>query len=293
MKKKITLLLCFLLLLSFALMSCDESEPLPEGVSSLPDILKDSLVNSDTGKTDWPTDLLPEGFPKPNYTEIYSAERIDNEVTIILFGEYAPPTKADAKFFMQKLLTTGGYIGYQDAETGERIIVNKEGFKVSIAESGSWTGTHLETINKESPTGYTFEIKVVQIGNTLDCLFWQFPDASADLGLESIVFDKWPSEYLPEKFPKPNENLEILEMKQDKNGVFITVKGCSTDMAEFQNEIYKNMGYINTLSGPEMNTDGEYMFTESIDYQYSGNAGEEPIETLRFQICPANDLIKK
>ena len=77
------LLLCAALTI---LSACNESEPLPEGVSSLPDVGTESFVNSETGEIEWPAELLPDNFPKAKYEEIYSVERIDNEVIIVLFA---------------------------------------------------------------------------------------------------------------------------------------------------------------------------------------------------------------
>ena len=252
--------------------------------SSMPESNDSSI---DDGAIEWPAELLPEGFPKPEYTEIYSVDNKDGEVKIVLFGEYVPPKKADAIFFLEKLLKSG-YVGYSDAETGNRIIVNKEGVSVEVYESRSWAGEHLTEINKNSPTGHTFEIKVTTNGNAPACLFWEFPDKSTDLGLEPMTFDEWPVEYLPDNFPIPGENVEILEMKQEKNGIFITLRGATSDLQEFAIKMDANMGYINTMNEPAMNANGDYLFIEWLDYTPNNMN-----DTFRLQICPPNDMIKK
>ncbi|MBR6563545.1 MAG: hypothetical protein IKK70_06390, partial [Clostridia bacterium] len=46
---------------------------------------------------------------------------------------------------------------------------------------------------------------------------------------------------------------EILEMKQEKNGIFITLRGATSDLQEFAIKMDANMGYINTMNEPAMN----------------------------------------
>lgn len=116
-------ILCLILALIFTLAACDESEPLPEGVSSVPDVPEESLVDSETGEIKWPAELLSEGFPKADYTEIYSAERKDNEVVIVMF---APKNKRSAKYLFETDLNFKyGYRTIVDIETGESFSLNK------------------------------------------------------------------------------------------------------------------------------------------------------------------------
>ena len=111
---------------------------------------------------------------------------------------------------------------------------------------------------------------------------------STDLGLEPMTFDEWPIEYLPDNFPIPGENVEILEMKQEKNGIFITLRGATSDLQEFAIKMDANMGYINTMNEPAMNANGDYLFIEWLDY-----TPNDMNDTFRLQICPPNDMIKK
>ncbi len=178
-----------LILSAFVLASCSEKEPLPDGVSELPDLDASELTASladESGVIQWPAELLPEGFPVPKYTEIYSVEREDNIVTIILFGKKAMTTSDDQKFL--QTLVRQGYEPVDDAVSGMRTYYNKEGIGVRVANSGSWTGTHLTAINEKSPTGYTFEITVFPKSQQTDCLFWKYPDKGTDLGLEPMTF---------------------------------------------------------------------------------------------------------
>ena len=292
MKKRIiSALVAFTLILSaLVLSSCSEAEPLPEGVSELPDLDASTLTESladESGVIQWPAELLPEGFPVPKYEEIYSVEREDNIIRIILFGKKAKTTD-DSVSFMQALLRKG-YSPYDDVITNTRTYYNKDGVGVRIAQSGSWTGVHLEAINEKSPTGFTYEITVLPAERQEECLFWEFPDANTDLGLEPKTFDEWPAEYLPEDFPRPGDKIEILEMEQKSNGLFITVKGNIDDIAEYQKEIAAKMGFLSTVQ-PLRNANGDYIFYEPVGTP-SGVPGVP--ETWRFQICPPNDLIIK
>ena len=108
MKRNIILFMfaCAFVILTFVLASCSEAEPLPEGVSELPDLDASELAASladESGVIQWPAELLPDDLPAAEYTEIYSVERVDNEVTIILFGENNYTKKTNAKAYMQKL----------------------------------------------------------------------------------------------------------------------------------------------------------------------------------------------
>jgi len=293
--KLISLLLAVIMIISaFVLSSCSEKEPLPEGVSELPDLNASELAESladESGVIQWPAELLPEGFPVPKYEEIYSVEREDNEVRIVLFGKKTM-TSSDGKVFMIKLYDAG-WLPYDDPVAGLRYICDTEGNRVTIAESNSWTGEYLKSINEKSPTGYTFEIKVRQTGVPMDCLFWKFPDSSTDLGLEPMTFEEWPTEYLPESFPRPSENIEIIEMKQEKSGLFITIKGESADVIAYQAEILSFMGYITSSVQPYRNPNGDYMYYTNLDFKYGASKDDPVIVTDMFQFCPNNDLIEK
>ena len=61
--------LILVLIVACMLSACDESEPLPEGVSALPDLDASELAESladESGVIQWPEDLLPEEFPVPS-----------------------------------------------------------------------------------------------------------------------------------------------------------------------------------------------------------------------------------
>ena len=290
--KRVCILLSIILLLLGVLCSCDESEPLPEGVSKQPDVPSESFVNSETGEIEWPSALLPEGFPVAVYDKIYSAERKDNEVTIILFGEFSPTNpakKANALAYVMKLAEYG-YKPYDDVEANERSYLSRDGYKVTVTDNESYNGEHLASICKESPKGYVYEIKVRPFDTSpYEYLFWEFPDANTDLGLEPIVFDEWPTEYLPEGFEKPDEKIEILEMQQKNNGLFITLRGNMDDLRVYHMALEK-AGYVYRVGNTIINTNGDYIIY-SPQYNFAEMEKNESTETWQF--CPANDLIKK
>ncbi len=280
-------ILCLILALIFALAACDESEPLPEGVSSVPDVPEESLVDSETGEIKWPAELLPEGFPVPEYTEIYSAERKDNEVVIVMFAEDNKYKRPAHYTFESDLCFKYGYRAFTDMETGENYLFNLDGYRV-IVTSSEHPDNHLEAINKKSPTGYTYEIRVVRTDLKIESLFWQYPDKNTDLGLEEKVFEEWDESVFPENFPKPTNELTIVSIEQKSNGVFLTLKGTPGDVDVYQKEIYKS-GFHASAIQPFPNDNGDYFFVEYHDSMMNPDAQY----TFTFQICKYNDKVVK
>lgn len=278
-------ILCLILALIFALAACDESEPLPEGVSSVPDVPEESLVDSETGEIKWPAELLPEGFPVPEYTEIYSAERKDNEVIIVMFAE---DKKRPVHYtFENDLYFKYGYRTVMDLETGDAYWLSRDGYKFTVISS-MHPNTHLTAINEKSPTGYTYEIRLSPTDVKIDSLFWQYPDANTDLGLEEKVYEEWDESIFPENFPKPTEGLTIVSIEQKSNGVFLTLKGTSMDESLYLQEIYRS-GFYHVGVQPWRNENGDYFF------QVDNNFGVDPDVPITFylQICKYNDKVVK
>jgi hypothetical protein len=100
-----------------------------------------------------------------------------------------------------------------------------------------------------------------------------WPQFDADLGLEEIVFDEWPHEYLPDGFPEP-VNLNIVSMEQKKNGLFITFFTSQNNLYFFNDQLKKG-GYDETSYEPRPhyrnprytdNLDRYYVF-EELDFQ--------------------------
>ncbi len=262
------------------LVACDETEPLPEGVSSLPDIGVLSFAESD-GTLHWPAELLPADFPEATYTEVYAAERVDNEVRVVLFapkrvGMY--PT--DMAFLMQ--LTEGGYVYDTDWETDTTRIVNRDGFVVTISSSED-EDTHLTAINEKSPTGFTYELRVRQESAPPKAYFWTYPSADTDLGLEETAFAEWPSDALPDAFPRPEEGTEILSIQQKSTGLFLTVKDNGTYLQTVQEAGFQRLGPDGTKAYVSEN--GDYLY---LSFGQPSAEGDTYTNLYTFQICRMN-----
>lgn len=272
---------------AFSFVGCDESEPLPEGASSEADVPAESLVDSDTGEIKWPAELLPEGFPVPEYTEIYSAERKDNEVVIVMFAEYNKYKRPAHYTFENDLHFKYGYRTVMDLETGDAYWLSRDGYKFTVISS-KHPNTHLTAINEKSPTGYTYEIRLSPTDVKIDSLFWQYPDANTDLGLEEKVYEDWDESIFPENFPKPTEGLTIVSIEQKSNGVFLELKGTRMDESLYLQEIYRS-GFYNVGVQPWRNENGDYFF------EVDNNFGADPDVPVTFylQICKYNDKVVK
>jgi len=280
------LLLCTALTV---LSACNESEPLPEGVSSLPDVGTESFVNSETGEIEWPAELLPENFPKAKYEEIYSVERVDNEVIIILFARKDKYALVMPEYDFACSLYDVGYVHFYDVANDVSYEINRDGIMVTTYESDDYE-SHLTSINEESPTGYTYEIRIKQTDlRAPEGMYWEYPDMSTDLGLEELTFEEWPYEYLPEEFPcaEDIEGITVKEKYQNKNGVFITIEGSITAVQQFEYQIFTS-GFYTRAKQPHVTQNGDYF------YYVPGVGGMQPGSetiTVQYQICKFNEHV--
>ena len=288
MKAKLTALIFSAMFIASALVlaSCSESEPLPEGVSELPDLDASELTASladETGEIQWPAELLPEGFPVPEYEEIYSVEREDNELRIVLLAKWDKRKDDPPEQKLAVELYSQGYVFYmpENSEYSMMPAVNREGWRVQIAESGSseWLKPLAEKY------GYAYEINVRQtVLEVPDSLFWKYPSPDTDLGYERKKLDEWPADLLPENIPVPDAG-KIKSMEVRPNGVFITVK----DRNAYEQSLYE-AGYYHMALQPHRDKDGNYFYinygeTEMIDGEY--------YITMFFQFCKYNEYIEK
>ena len=206
-RKLVSLLLAVVLVLSaLVLASCSEAEPLPEGVSALPDLDASELAASladESGVIQWPAELLPEGFPVPEYDEIYSVSREDNELTIILLSKVKYGSSRKDVLFNTKL-AEAGYVFYMPLDLTDSTsmpAVNRDGWRVRTYNSR--TDERLAPFAEKY--GYAYEINVRQtVLEVPDSLFWKYPSPDTDLGYESKMLDEWPVELLPNNVPVPN-----------------------------------------------------------------------------------------
>ncbi|MBO4770136.1 MAG: hypothetical protein J5563_05080, partial [Clostridia bacterium] len=242
---------CIIVLLS----SCSESE-LPEGAELLPD-LNTEYFTDENGRVRWPEEILPKGFPVPEYEEIYSAERKENTVTVTVFSRFvlSPAEIVIPHVEFTEALQNCGYVHYYppggdgNAYWG-RFFNKKARTRVTVYTSQigqDYFSDHLNAVNAKSPTHFTMQIVVDEYDLKPESLTWEYPDRNTDLGLEIIKFDNWPSEYLPNDFVRPGEGIEIISMEQKSSGVFITLRGELGEMQQYGGTLGGSYGTLSIL----------------------------------------------
>ena len=304
--------LCVLLVMAVLcsiLASCSEVEGLIEGEELLPDLTTEDF-RDENGVIRWPAEILPEGFPVPDYVEIYSVTREHNVVTITVFSEFNMSSFIDMKtphldfsialspagYFMYELMgfnpDLGGYFYNRTNKT--RVILYQSEMGV-----GTFYGEHLAPLLEKSPTGFVMQIVVNKTILQPESLLWDYPDSNTDLGLEDIKFDEWPAEYLPEDFHSPTaQGINVdLKMEQKKNGVFITVSGSASETNKFMNLMCKDYARIGYHDGQKyhfvyIDKNGNYIFYETISHVEGGDASTTKMVD-RYQICKFNEFVKK
>lgn len=286
----ISALLTVTLILSvIVLASCSEAEPLPDGVSELPDLDASELTASladETGEIQWPAELLPEGFPVPKYEEIYSVEREDNEVRIVLLSKRKYASEFPDNSFASKLYAQG-YVFYVPASTDYNAMpgINRDGWRVQTANSNSaeWLVPFAEKY------GYAYEINVRQVVTGVpDSLFWTYPVQNTDLGYENMAFNEWPTDLLPANIPIPSPD-SIMSMEARPNGIFITVKSRVNSEKTYEQMLYE-AGYYQMALQPHRDKDGNYFYI--VSSRGESEDGDYYLITT-FQICKYNDKIVK
>lgn len=289
------------------LVSCSETEDLIEGEELLPDMSTDDF-RDENGIVRWPDEILPEGFPVPDYAEIYSIERKHNMVTITVFSECYIRSISDWKvphndlavalaplgYFLYYLIggnpDMGGYFYNKSDKT--RVII----YQADIDQS--YYSENLVPLIEKSPTGYVMQIIVDKTILQPESMMWDYPDANTDLGLESIKFDEWPSEYLPAELPSPvGQDIDVnLTMEQKKNGVFITVSGNLNEISRLRSLIMKDYAQIAHHDGRKyhdvyIDKYGNYIFFELLSCVVEGDGTVKAV--YRYQICKFNEHVKK
>lgn len=309
MKRKLILfmLVCAFAIFTIILSSCSEAEPLPDGVSELPDLDASELAASladESGEIQWPTELLPEGLPVPLYDSIYSVKREDNETEIIMFGDYdlqsvaeqiVGKTKEEQIQIVESLvnprieyceqLEALGYVRYllTTSDVNDRIYVAKNGFKVFIEETASNQPTVMDHLLDESPHHYVFRI-IVRPVEIYDSFFYPYPPADTDIGYEEISeTDKIPEKYLPEGLYSVNEDTRALKKYVNRTGAF-AIFDYSPEGQQAINEFLERGGFV-MINDIWCDKDGNYVYiyTDKIDGKYR----------YVFQICKFNNKVTK
>ena len=303
--------LCVLLVMAVLcsiLASCSEVEDLIEGEKLLPDMSTDDF-RDENGVVRWPAEILPEGFPVPDYVEIYSVTREHNVVTITVFSEFNMSSLIGMKtphIDFTIALTKAGYFMYNligsNPDVGGYLYNRTEKTRAIIYQSRlgqNYYSEHLEHLIEKSPTGFAMQVIVNKTILEPESLLWDYPDASTDLGLEAMKFEEWPSEYLPEDMPSPvGQGIDVkLTMEQKKNGVFVTVSGNLNETNRFRGLILKDYARISHHDGNRFNNiyidkNGNYIFYETISLVDGGDASSTKVVD-RYQICKFNEFVKK
>lgn len=307
--KRFLCLLLVMVVLCSILASCSEVEDLIPGEKLLPDMSTDDF-RDENGVVRWPAEILPEGFPVPDYVEIYSVTREHNVVTITVFSEFNMSSMINMKtphLDFAVALSPAGYFMYElmgfNPDFGGYFYNRKNKTRVILYQSemgvGTYYGEHLESLIDKSPTGFAMQIVVNKTILQPESLLWDYPSADTDLGLEEIKFDEWPADYLPEDFPSPTvQGINVdLKMEQKKNGVFVTVSGSAAETSKFMNLMCKNYARVGYHDGEKyhfvyIDKNGNYIFYDTISFIDGGDASST-IMIDRYQICKFNEFVKK
>ncbi len=214
----------------------DES-PSPSPVTDLP--IEGQLPQ-------WAIDIIPEDFPIMEFTLItdlasshasnirgvYSTSRS------VVFTATATLSQFNA---VTQALEENGFKHFIDITThreSKRHQYYIDGKDYIISEVSFDDTTDLYTLE----VYITWNTIVPQEGKV-----WPSKDT---LGLEEIMFDKWPREYLPDNFPEPTA-LNIASMEQKKNGLFITFYTSKNALhfftAQLKKSGYERYSYQGTL----------------------------------------------
>ena len=311
-RKHVSLLLALTLILStLVLASCSEAEPLPEGVSELPDLDASELAESladESGVIQWPADMLPDDLPMPEYDEIYSVKREDNEISIILIATYdlnevlritqsVDPSQLNQYYDklmppMVKYITAleeNGYLHYGASGTDRNYCYcTLEGWRIQLCDTREGIHPELDDAKKKSPTNYTYMLSLRPI-EVFDSFSWTYPGKDESIGLPDLgTVDDWPAEYLPENIHDLREKVDLVSVEVLESGVRIAYEANQVNSNSFTTEIY-NEGYyfcgdrfIDKEGNTVIGLGGNY-------YTVDGNE----VYCVIYQFCKYNEKIKK
>ena len=277
--KKIQILAAVLLTLFLLYLSaCDESDPLPERVSALPDRTASEMaaeLDDGTGNLRWPAELLPEGFPVPQYTSIYSVEREDNALHIIMLGAYSNKavdqlfktdnvetmTHEEALAFIDQyediLLPSDHFFNVEllndpaviqiyipGTDSNNNLWVSRNGWQVQVFRASSnrnlWLGDALKASGEDS---YAWEI-VFRYVDKPESYFWTYPGKYENIGYpDDGIVDTFPSEYVPESLQDICSRFEVVEMMLKKSGVRLAIPRSEENYMALQNYL-ANAGFV-------------------------------------------------
>ena len=316
-------ILVIALLFPFALASCDESQPLPEGVSAQPDMNASEFAASlddGSGGLRWPAELVPDDFPVPDYTKIYSVSREDNALHVVMLGHYSmkkmrelasetDPTITPQdqylawteahirelvptdKLLVRDLRGNASYVQYRPlvfSAYNDSAFITRSGWQIEIYGSQDSDNVWLNEAAASWDGQYAWELVFRRI-DTPDSYFWKYPDRFTDIGYpREGVIDYWPEEYVPEPLLDLNTKFDIMEIALKKTGVRVAIRG--EDKAENAEPIFNyfsKAGFVELLSGVWVDKYGNYCYFYR-DYPEEGN---EP--GFIIHMCKPNDKIDR
>ena len=278
MKKYLIIFAALLLLFPVCLCACDESEPLPEGVSALPDRTASEMaleLDDGTGNLRWPAELLPEEFPMPQYTSIYSVEREDNALHIIMLGAYSYQKVAELfEKYNVETMTHEQNLAFIDAnedtllpsdhffnvelfkdpnviqiwvpgtDSNNNLWVSRKGWQVQVFRASSnrnlWLG---EALKASGDAKYAWEI-VFRYTVVPDSYYWTYPEKYENIGYpDEGVVETFPREQLPKNLRNLDQKVTVLETSVNRNGIRICVLADRTNTAALLDTLDK-AGFI-------------------------------------------------
>ena len=322
MKTKLTALILSALLIASALVlaSCSESEPLPEGVSEQPDLTVSEMaaeLDDGTGNLRWPAELLPEGFPVPEYTSIYSVEREDNELHIIMLGAYSlqkiaelyegvdvtAMTREQILAFIEAnydTLTPSDYkFSEQFAENQDFVQINipgedpdnylwvyRGGWKIQLFAASEnnnlWLSKALEA---SGDARYAWEI-VFSYSDTPESYFWKYPGKYESIGFpDKGIVSEYPAEYMPDSMADIAEKLDVVEYQVQFNGVRTAITRAEENYAAVEKYL-ASKGFV-LINGVYLDKDGNSI------YYYEDWADTVRKDCLILLVRKYNDKIQK
>lgn len=320
MKKYLIIFAALLLLFPVCLCACDESEPLPEGVSALPDRTASEMaseLDDGTGNLRWPAELLPEGFPMPQYTSIYSVEREDNALHIIMLGAYSLQKVVELHekynvetmtheqalafidanedillpsdhFFNVELLNDPNVIQIwvPGTDANNNLWVSRKGWQVQVFAASSnrnlWLG---EALKASGDAKYAWEI-VFRYTVVPDSYYWTYPGKYENIGYpDEGVVEIFPAEYVPESLQDVCSQFDVVEMMLKKSGVRLAIPRSEENYMALQNYL-ANAGFIE-IDNKLIDKDGNCVFF------YEDWADSVRKECLVLLVRKPNDKIVK
>ena len=228
-----------------------DPEPVPDTsdppVISLPDLSKEDMMrilDDGTGELRWPAEYLPDGFPVPVYDRVFSVERTEGVLRIVLCGGFNytrvieltqtyPVWELDsylnemipAGSKLEQQLLTEGYVRVQSVRSSNRRYADRFGntYWVNQYISSSDDPEIQEAIQSsgDSQFAWTIEYKSEDLHESW---FATYPEKYKNIGFPDLgVVETFPREQLPKNLRNLDQKVTVLETSVNRNGIRICV----------------------------------------------------------------------